>query len=243
MFNNSINFKSYIVPSSIAQAEGKIYFLEGECLKEFNGSKVGQLNFECQKYLKGISQRYAYGACIDGKYFLACRGDFKDEHVVGCEGYSGGYKNNMLFVYDISKNTVDILRGVDINEMLAFTNVHKSKLILCFNNENIGRLGQLSFDGQVFGEKVDSYWESGTTDFSMPGKVKRIKSFSIQSEGDCKVTISSDQEKKSFAVKGKTEVQKLNANILGKQFDVKIEVSGSEKVNISELTLTVSARQ
>ena len=38
-------------------------------------------------------------------------------------------------------------------------------------------------------------------------------------------------------------IQKINANILGKQFEVKIEVAQSDKVNISELTLTVSARQ
>ncbi len=232
-----------IEKNSIAQAGGKIFFLEGDKIKEFNGSSVKEVDVDCLKYLKGISQRNSFGACLDGKYYLACRGDFGDDKLVGCEGQEGGYKNNMLIVYDIEEKHVDILRGIDVNEILAFTNIFKSKVIFCFNNDKIGHIGELTGEGKVFGENLYGVWESGTTDFSMPGKIKRIKSFSIQSQGDCKVTIASEKENKTFKVKGSPNLQKIIANILGNQFSVKIEVDQPCKVDISEFTLMVSARQ
>lgn len=240
--SNIYQSTAFIQPNSIAQAGGKVFFLEGTKLKQFNGNSVKDVEIECLSYLKGISQSNAYGACLDGKYYLACRGDFGDGKQIGCEAESE-YKNNMLIIYDIESGHVDILRGVDINEMLALTNKYKSKLAICFNNGNIGKLGEITTDGGVFEEKFTGYWESGTTDFSMPGRVKRVKYFSIQSEGECKITISSESESKEFAVKGSKEIQKINVNLLGKQFDVKIEVDQSGNVDISELTLTISERQ
>lgn len=234
---------AYIVPNSIAQAGGKIFFLEGTKIKQFNGNTVKELNIDCLKYLEGISQRFAFGVCFEGKYYLACRGNFDDGRVVGCEASENGYKNNMLIVYSIEDEHVDVLRGVDINEMLALTNIFKSKLVMCFNNENVGKIGEITKEGNVFGECFGGVWESGKTDFSMPGKIKRIKNFSIQSEGDCKITISSECESRVFSIKGSDSLQKITANILGKQFVVKIETEEGANVDISELTLTVSERQ
>lgn len=234
---------AFIHPNTIAQAGEKIFFLEGERIKEFNGNSVKDVDLDCIGILKGISQRHAFGACFDGKYYLACRANFDDGKVVGCEGSDKGYDNNILLVYSINEGHADILRGIDINEMVALTNKFKSKMVFCFNNDYVGKLGQLSENGEVFGERVDGLWQSGITDFDMPGKMKRLQYFSIQSEGDCLVTISSENESKTFNVKGKKDVQKIVANILGKQFEVKIETKESEVVNISELTLTVSVRQ
>lgn len=234
---------AYIQPNSIAQAGGKIFFLEGSRIKEFNGNSVKDVEVECMSYLNGISQQHAFGVCLDGKYYLACRGDFSDDKKIGCEASESGYKNNMLIIYDVESKHVDILRGIDINEMVALTNKFKSKVAICFNNDHVGRLGEITKDGESFGEKLSGCWESGITDFSMPGKIKRIESFVVQSEGNCLIYISSEKESKVFEVKGSKDVQKINVNLLGKQFDVKIEVDQSENVNISELTLTVSERQ
>lgn len=231
-----------IVPNSIAQGGGKIFFLEGNKIKEFNGNSVKDVEIDCFDLLKG-SQRYAYGVCFDGKYYLACRGNFNDGKTVGCECCANGYKNNMLLIYSIDSGHVDILRGVDIHELLALTNKFKSKIIANFYNDNIGKIGEITTDGEVFGEDFKGVWKSGVTDFSMPGKVKRIKYFSVQSADNCQITISSENGSKTFNIKGEEGVQKVNVNLLGKQFEVKIETDNQGKVNISELTFTVSERQ
>ena len=62
----------------------------------------------------------------------------------------------------------------------------------------------------------------------------------IKSEGDCKVTFTSERAEKTFVVRGKDYVQKVRANVLGNQFVVKIESDEDERVYISNFVLTVS---
>ncbi len=228
---------SYIYPNTIAETGDNIYYLEGNKLKKFNGSSIKPITLECLNILEGCDNRYAYGECFGGKYYLACRGNFNDGQVIGCEN---DCKNNLLLIYDTITQHVDIMRGIDINRLLALTNKYKSKLIACFNNKYKGKIGELTTDGQIFDGKLDAVWESGKTDFGYQGKLKRIKSFLIKSEGDCTVTFTSERGSKSFNVKGKDSVQKIRANILGNQFTVKIESKVSENVYISNFVLTVS---
>ncbi len=229
---------SYINPNTIAETGDKIYFLEGSKINVFNGSSIKTVELDCLNLLKGCDNRYAYGECFDGKYYLACRGNFNDGQLIGCEGY--GFKNNMLLILDTLTGHVDIMRGVDINKLLALTNRYKSKLVACFYNQNKGKIGELTTDGELFGKNQKGSWESGKTDFGYSGKLKRVKSFNIKSQTDCKVTFISEKQTKSFIVKGKDSVQKVKANVLGNQFTVKIECEQNENVYISNFVLTVS---
>jgi len=231
---------AYIYPNTIAQAGDYIYFLEGESLKAFNGSSVKTIELDCMNILKGEDNRYAFGECFNGKYYLACRGNFDDGQTIGCESYENGYNNNILMVIDPQTNHVDMIRGVDINELLALTNKFKSKLVACFHNENIGRIGEITTDGTLFDFAMPALWQSGKTDFGYPGKIKRVKSFNIKTENNCQVVIESEKESKTFNVCGKDSVQKIRANVLGNQFTVKISHNESGKVYISNFVLNVS---
>ena len=172
---------------------------------------------------------------------MACKCDYGDEQSVGCESYSGGYKNNTLLIYDIEKEHVEIIRGVDINQVLALNNPYKSKLVACFNNEYKGKIGELTFDGQLFGAILPTLWQSTKTDLGYHGVKKRIKYFTIKSSGDATVTISSENMSKQFAVKGKDCVQKIRTNIVGNEFDVKITSGG--QTTISNFVLFASVKQ
>ena len=231
---------AYIYPNTIAEAGGKIYFLEGEKLKVFNGSSVKELELNCMDLIKGEDNRFAFGECFNGKYYLACRGNFGDDKKIGCEASESGFNNNILMIIDTDSAHVDVVRGVDINELLALTNKHKSKLVACYYHENIGKIGEITTQGKIFDEISPALWQSGKTDFGYGGKNKRVKFFFIKTEGDCIVTLESDKQTKSFAVKGKDRVQKIRANVLGNQFTVKIESKDSENVYISNFLLTVS---
>ena len=230
---------AYIYPNTIAQAGDNIYFLEGESLKYFNGSSVKEINLECLNLLKGEDNRFAYGECFNGKYYLACRGNFNDKEKIGCEASENGYNNNLLMVIDPSTQMVDIIRGVDIRELLALNNKLKSKLIACYYNDNKNKIGEITTDGKIFDNTLSAFWESGLTDFGYSGKIKRIKNFYIKSQGECLVTLESDKQCKSFKVYGKSSVQKIRANLLGNQFKVKIESSQNQNY-ISNFVLTVS---
>ncbi|MBO5021955.1 MAG: hypothetical protein J6C53_00540 [Clostridia bacterium] len=230
---------AHIAPNSIAQSGDKIYFLEGSAIKSFNGNSVKEVQLNCLDILKGQNQSRAYGVCLDGKYYLACRGNFGDEQKIGCEASESGYINNILLCLDIQSGKVEMLRGVDINEMVALTNKYKSKIAICFNNENIGKIGQITNDGKLFGENLYGVWQSGTTDFEKPLQVKNIKKFSIQSSGDVEVVISSDKTQKRFKVQGSDKIQEFVVNLSGRQFSFRIESQGGENVDIGEFSLAV----
>ena len=232
---------SYIYPNTIAQSGDNVYFLERNALKVFNGSTVKEVELECKNLISSCRQSNAFATCFEGKYYLACKCDFNDGENVGCEGYSGGYVNNTLIIYDIEKEHVEIVRGVDINQVLALNNPYKSKLIACFNNQYKGKIGQLTTDGKLFGTLLPSLWQSTKTDLGVHGRKKRIKYFTIKSSGDAVVTIESENAVKQFSVSGQNNIQKIRTNIVGNEFDVKI-TSGGETV-ISNFVLFASVKQ
>ncbi|MBO5395175.1 MAG: hypothetical protein J6A28_04695 [Clostridia bacterium] len=240
-FSISHIYKSsgYIHPNTVVEMGDEVYFLEGEKLKSFDGNNVKDVEVDCLSLLKGQDNRYANAEAFDGKYFLACRGFFEGENV-GCESCADGYNNNMLVVYDVAQKHVDVLRGVDIRQLLALTNSLKSKLVACFYNDNKAKIGQLTYNGAVFGEKLTGVWKSGKIDFEMPTKRKRIKSISITSFSDCQITIKSDEEEKSYTVKGNSEKQNLQTNVFGQRFEFEISSCGEDADYISDFVVTVS---
>lgn len=217
---------SYIYPNTIAQCGDDIIFLDSSGLKVFNGSSVKEIESVYNSRISKKNQKYAWGEYFNGKYFLSCKIDFADNRQIGCEKNTTGYINNVLLVYDISKKSFEIVRGIDINRLLTLNNPHKSKLVACFNNEHKDKIGQLNEDGKIFGEQLEKYWRSTNSDFGYSGKVKRIRSFTIKTSGACKVTFESENMIKEISVKGKEGVQRINTNIIGKEFIVTIESLG-----------------
>lgn len=232
---------SYIYPDSIAQSGDNVYFLERSGLKCFNGSSVKNVELGCENILKTINQSNCFATCFEGKYYLACRCDFADDKQVGCESYSSGYVNNALLIYDIEKKHLDIVRGVDINQVLALNNPHKSKLVACFNNEHIGKIGQLTEDGKIFGTSLPALWQSVKTDLGYHSKKKRIKYFTIKTSGSAEIVISSELESKKFTVTASSKIQKIRTNISGNEFDVKLISSG--ETNISNFVICASVKK
>lgn len=229
----------YIYPETVVEMGDQVYFLEGEKLKSFDGLNVKDLSIECLSLLKGQDNRYANAQVFDGKYFLACRGKFDDENV-GCEESSFGYKNNLLIVYDIAKKQVDILRGVDIRQMLALNNHLKSKLIACFYNDHKAQIGQLTRNGKVFGNKQPAKWKSGKLDFDAMGRRKLVKEILITSLGDCQITLRSEEGAKTYCVKGGENQQKISTKLFGNMFEVELSSACEDDDYITDFALVVS---
>ena len=229
---------SYIYPNSIAQGGDNVFFLERSGLKSFNGTSVKNLDLEINDLLKTCDQKNCFATTFDGKYYLACKVDFNDMTSVGCEGYSGGFINNVLIIYDYNSGHVDIVRGVDINQLLALNNPYKAKLVACFNNQYIDKIGQLTQNGKIFGNNLSNCWESTKTDLGYHGKRKRIKDITIKASGSGTITIISDKETKLYNFSASNNIQKIKTNVIGNEFSVKINSDG--EVNISNLVIKAS---
>ena len=209
---------SYIYPNSIAHSGDRIYFLEKSGLKYFNGSSVHSIDCPEIKKLSPFNANCT-GQCFEGKYFLACKMDF-DGDSVGCESLQ--FCNNALLVYDEQSGHVEIVRGVDIKQMLALNNPYKCKLVACFNGQSQGKIGQLSFSGKSFGAVLPAKWQSVKTNLGIYGKKKKVISFLIKSILPCKVVITSDQQTKEFSVEGSSVLQQIPAGVYGDEFSVAI---------------------
>lgn len=233
---------SYIYPNSIAQSGDRVYFLTRSGLKVFNGSSVKDIKIDCMDIINSCDNANCYATCFNGKYYLACRGDFKDNQTVGCEGYNSGYINNMLFVYDLISEHVEILRGADIHQVLALTNPYKSKLVACFYNEHIGKIGELTTDGKLFDSALSGVVTFAKSDLGRCGKTKRIRTIYIKSAENCSVTVKNEDKSFQFSVSGSTKIQRIKTNIVGKSFTVEIN-SQNSNASISKLMLEVEEEE
>ncbi len=239
--NHLYHSDSYIYPNTIVLNGDDVYFFTTNGLKKFNGTSVSDIEIDYVKWIKGINQKNSCASIYDGKYYLACKANIDDKKV-GCENNSEGYVNNILLVYDLSSGHADIIRGVDICNLLTLNNPFKTKLLANFNDaENYGKVGEIKQDGKIFEENLDKYWQSVKTDFGIYGKKKTIRSIVIKSLYDCEVTISCERGEKILSVKGDEKIQTIRVNLTGNEFDFSISSVG--QVDISNFALNVSIRE
>jgi len=229
-----------IIPQSIQRCGETMLFLSREGFHTFNGSVVKKLNLDIVKLIDTEHYEKFTSACYKGKYFLACRINFQDDEKIGCENSELGYENNAVLVYDVEQEKVELIRGVDICDFVPVESNIMSKLVCCFHNEYKTHLGELTYDGKIFGETTIKKWTSVTSDFGEGDKTKIIKSISLYALKDCEIEIKSDNEAKVYKIKGKDKLQKLKTNIKGKTFQISfISKIGGQKISNVEINADV----
>ncbi len=236
-FNISHIFQStsYIFPETISSSGEEIYFLTREGFYRFDGSTVKKLDLDLAKNIQDLT--HASASVFEGKYYLACRLDFKDAATVGCE--EGEYINNAIIIYDIGSGEVEVMRGVDAAQLLALNNPYVSKLAISFNGEHIGKIGQLSSDGKIFGSSIRKYWSSKFSYFGMGRGMKRVESFSFNFEGKFTLKIESDIDAKEFTFEG-TGTKRVRVKLSGHKF--KLSFASDDDVKINDFQISISAQ-
>lgn len=210
---------SKIYEKSVCICGDRVLFFTRDGLYSFTGNTVSKICKEYDNIFQNLDNSNCSCACLDGKYYFATRYNFNDSAVVGCESEEG-YVNNVLFEIDLHTLKVNIMRGVDVLQLLAIDNPYYSKLSACFNGTNCGHVGELTYDGKLFGENLDKSWTSFSTDLGYKGKKKKIKEIIINTLYPCKVEISSDEESKTFEFDGKNYEQRKNVSVYGKNFQI-----------------------
>jgi len=227
---------SYIHTGSIASNGEDVYFLTTEGFYSFDGNSVKEVALDCFSQIEDLSKCSA--ECFENKYYLACRMKF-DERSEGCE--SGEYINNAVLIYDTKKEEVEILRGVDVNQLLALNNPLKSKLVMCFNGDMVGHVGELSCEGTSFGQSQHKVWRNSFSDFDLGEGVKKVEHFEIKTSAPCKVTLESEKENRVYNLKGSERAKLVKSGLIGKRVRVTIE-SDSDKIKISSFKLILSVQ-
>lgn len=219
-----------IYPSSIATCGNCIMFLASDGIYTFDG-------FDCNRVLADISPSVVpddncASAYYNGKYYLACKMDFKDGRQVGSE--TSDYKTNGLIIYDPCSGEYSISRGLDISFMSACTYDGQDYLMCCEG----GRGGVLELGAARFEDELPAYWESGETDFSAPGELKYLTAvlFNNNDNGstdNVDLSIAVDGDKYSFHVTCPNQGN-VGVNLSGVRFAFSLETS-SAAVNVTPL--------
>lgn len=231
---------NYIAHESIARCGDKFVFLAHDGFYTFNGSSVKKLDIDIAYKINLDDPTTICAKFFNGKYFLACKIDFRDGQEVGCEASANGYVNNAVVIYDLNSGEVEIMRGVDIRSFASFETYFMSKLLCSFNNDNKNKIGEFTLDGEIFGQNYQNRWTSLPSDLGYKGQKKIIKSMKITASKNCQVEIKSDIETKVLNIKGSSKTQRIVAKVKGETFSISIISNESgQKISTPEFEIEV----
>lgn len=225
---NIYDASSYIYESTISKLGEDTIFLTSDGLYSLSAKSVRKLNFALLNQIDFSQAESFRSVCHEGKYYLACR--MKDDE--SCE------KNNALVIFDPSQSSFEIVKGVDIKDMLSLLLPSQNKVCLVLRGEHDGKVCMLDDSGTIFGKALARKWLSVKSDFGEIGKLKRITHISFRPHSQCKFTVTSDLGVSSIEVKDYPFSQRIHTNILGNEFDICIEDS-TNKISFPELTIKV----
>lgn len=203
----------------------------------FNGEEMNKLQLGLDKYFENTDNSNAVGAFLDNKYYLACRLNYNDNVVVGCE--NSDYINNTLLEYDFNNGDLNLLRGVDICSLTAFQTEDFSKLITCFNGENSTLIGELTHDGKVFNQITEKVWTSPLTDMGYTTYKKVIKAICLNSLQDVTIVLNADGKDYTYLGKGDKKPIRIPINIAANRFSITFKTN-TQTCEISNPVLEVA---
>jgi len=214
-----------------------IIMLCSDGLYYFDGSSMNKIDWGIDAMFEGVDNSKAFGAFLDGKYYLACKMNYDDGVSVGCE--SDLYDNNTLIELDLNTFKINILRGVDVVFMDGIRFDNYSKLGILLNCSQGNKIYELTHDGAVSGVATKKYWCSPMTDMGYPQYKKAIRALTINTATDISVIFDADGKKHTFTVKGSVEPVKIPIDILCSRFSVAF-VCETEDCEISDPVIQVS---
>lgn len=149
---------SKIYANTVAVCGDVIMFMTKDGIYKFNGVSVSKVDCSIKHLITDIND-YAVATNMQDKYYLALRLNFNDDKQVLCET-EDDYKNNALIIIDIQDNSYQIVRGVDIKEMLALKAESLEKIVLTFNSKNKENIGEINNSGKYFNEVLPKCYET-----------------------------------------------------------------------------------
>lgn len=226
-----------IYPNTIEICGDEIVMLTTGGLIKFDGVVGKQINLSFNRLLTSLDNQNAVASYHQGKYYLACNMDYPDDAKVGSELVQN-YVNNTLISYDDKSGKYQILRGLDISDISSIRSDVFNKLIICLNSGKSNVLAELTQNGKFFENSSQKFWCSPLTDLGYSEYKKVIKQVSLFSKYDCKLTIFTGSEQKSYNISGSEIISKYPVRLCGKQIGFKIE-SDSDNAYISNLCLDI----
>lgn len=202
-----------------------IYFLQEDGLYRLDGTDIKKMDFNFSSLL--IKDQDEATSCFhDGKYYLACKLDLKDD--------TAPTHNNCLVEFDFENKKFNIIKGLEIMSMISVNIPGVNKIIFVGRDKNV--LYEISSVSQIDSVSTYKFWQSGQMTFGDIDDKKIIKEINIYSKYDCTISIVSNKGTSQFSIAGKDKIQRVPINIVGNEFRLEIS-STADKMLIKYLQL------
>lgn len=223
-----------IYPDTVAAGGDRVFFLAEDGIYAFDGVSAKRILDNISPLIE--NREYATACFYDGKYYLALRGNYKDNLKI-CSEKETLWRNNTVLEFDINTLALNILRGADINCFLPISINNSSILLLSMRKTKSCDIGMLNYSGKFFDSSLPKYWRTGLLDLGHKGG-KVLREIYINSLYDITAGIITDEGYSEYTLQGSPKVQKIRVNEKSDKFSFYLK-SGLDKAEIVHPALTV----
>lgn len=226
----------YIIPDTVAVADGCIVFLAGERLYTFNGYSVEPFGNKLTPLID--DSRYATATFFKNTYYLATHIKNRGSETVGDEAEGGIVKNNALLSIDFTSGDVSVVRGVDIGGLLPFVSGKSSELLVWFNNSRKGSFGMLDDSGTLYGTPLPKLWAAPKSTFGQTDKYKALRRVYLTTAYPVTLNVSMDGVSESRGFEGAVVPQIQTYKSVGDTVSFELSTQNA-KMYISNLMMEI----
>ncbi len=208
-----------------------VMFMTRDGLYSFDGINV-------KKRVLGIEHMIdkdnynAKAESLQDKYYLALKLDFDDGKSILCENEE--YKNNALLIVDMHDFSYEILRGVDIKNLLPLKTELVEKMLVTFNSDYQKYIGEIDNSSKIF---QDDLPKSFCTNQLLPDDLDEIiiRKIIVNASPNITIDFLTDNDKMSFTTY--TNGINIFETILPCQ-NLRLQISSTEQTcNINQIKI------
>ena len=186
---------SKIYPNTVSVCGDCVIFITRDGVYKFNGVSVSKIDVLQNLLIDSINE-YAVAANLQDNYYLALRLNFDDDNIVGCET-EADMKNNALIKLNLHDYSFEIIRGVDIKDMLALKAEIEEKIIVTFNSLHKDKIGEITNDGKCFDEVLPRVYRTNNIVQEQMEDIT-IRKMLVEGSKDVLLKVITDENEYSF---------------------------------------------
>lgn len=214
---------SIIYSNTVTACGDCVIFMTRDGLYRFNGATVSKISVLDHLIGAKINSN-SVATVLQNKYYLALNIDFNDGKQVLCE--TDEYLNNALVVLDLENYSFQVMRGVDIKDMLALKADLVEKVVVVFNSKDKDKIAEITNDGMYFGESLPKFYSSNYIVQQDLSKIT-IRKVYVDASSNTEIKFVTDLGSKTFTTY-KDGINEFQTILPCSKF--KIEVSSSQNL-------------
>ncbi|HEY8419525.1 MAG TPA: hypothetical protein VIL03_03735 [Clostridia bacterium] len=210
-----------IAKKTVALCGDRVIFLTSSGLYAFDGLQTHKILSEITDAITDIDS--AHAVFYNGKYYLACKFDFRDGRKIHCE--TGDFTLNAVIEYDIIKKSYVIYRGIDAASFCPLK--IGSQELLCLATKGGGFLSILAEGAKYYQDQLKKVWQSPYSDLGLANYKKVLKALYITSLTPCDIIVNADGREFRYKISGGQGITRITPKISFEKMSITFECEDS----------------